>query len=441
MADAIVNASLRRWHGGSVAILRYHAGMSRPRIVIVGGGFAGLRAARGLAKAPVDVLLIDRHNYHLFQPLLYQVATAGLSPGEIAWPIRSLLRRQRNVRVELGDVVGVDTDAKAVRVGERAVRYDYLVLATGARHGYFGHSHWEPHAPGLKTVDDATEIRRRILVAFEHAEIEPDPETRRALLTFVIVGGGPTGVELAGALVELARKALARDFRRIDPSTARVILVEAGERVLPTFPRTLSSNAAKSLQKLGVEVRCGAAVTDCDAAGVAIGTERISARTVLWAAGVEASPVAYWLGVPADAAGRVAVAGDLSVPGHRDVYVVGDAARVPWGERPVPGIAPAAKQMGAYVARAIRTRVDGKRSKPFRYRHYGNLATIGRSRAVIDFGWLRLRGWLAWWIWGSAHIYFLISMRNRALVAWQWLWSYLTFQRGARLITGDEDWR
>jgi len=424
--------------GGTVANLRYHAGMGTPRVVIVGGGFAGLSAARGLASAPVDVLLIDRHNYHLFQPLLYQVATAGLSPGEIAWPIRSLLRRQRNARVALGEIVGVDTDARTVRVGESDVSYDYLVLATGARHGYFGHSHWEPHAPGLKTVDDATEIRRRILVAFELAEIEPDPETRRALLTFVIVGGGPTGVELAGALVELAKKALARDFRRIDPSTARVILVEAGGRVLPTFPETLSSNAATSLERLGVEVRSGAAVTDCDTDGVMIGTERIDARTVLWAAGVAASPVAQWLDLPGDAAGRVTVEGDLSVPGHPDVYVVGDAARVAWGEQLVPGIAPAAKQMGGYVARSIRARVDGRHAEPFRYRHYGNLATIGRSRAVIDFGWLRLKGWLAWWIWGSAHIYFLISMRNRALVAWQWLWSYLTFQRGARLITGDK---
>ncbi len=412
--------------------------MGTPRVVIVGGGFAGLSAARGLASAPVEVLLIDRHNYHLFQPLLYQVATAGLSPGEIAWPIRSLLRRQRNARVVLGEIVGVDTDARAVRVGESDVSYDYLVLATGARHGYFGHSHWEPHAPGLKTVDDATEIRRRILLAFERAEIEPDPETRRALLTFVIVGGGPTGVELAGALVELANKALARDFRRIDPSTARVILVEAGGRILPTFPETLSSNAATSLERLGVEVRSGAAVTDCDTDGVVIGTEHIAARTVLWAAGVAASPVAQWLDLPGDAAGRVTVAGDLSVPGHPDVYVVGDAARVAWGEQLVPGIAPAAKQMGAYVARSIRAQVDGKHPEAFRYRHYGNLATIGRSRAVIDFGWLHLRGWLAWWIWGSAHIYFLISMRNRALVAWQWLWSYLTFQRGARLITGDK---
>ena len=410
-----------------------------PRVVIVGGGFAGLGAARGLANTLVDVLLIDRHNYHLFQPLLYQVATAGLSPGEIAWPIRSLLRRQRNARVVLGEIDGVDTDAKIVRVDERDISYDYLVLATGARHAYFGHDHWEPHAPGLKTVDDATEIRRRILVAFERAEIEPDPDRQRALQTFVIVGGGPTGVELAGAIIELARKVLARDFRRIDPSTARVLLIEAGARILPTFPATLSSNATTSLQKLGVEVRSGAAVTDCDADGVVIGTERINSRTVLWAAGVAASPVARWLGVQGDAAGRIAVTDDLSVPGHADVYVVGDAARVAWGEQLVPGVAPAAKQMGGYVARSIRARVEDRSPEPFRYRHYGNLATIGRSRAVIDFGWIRLTGWLAWWIWGGAHIYFLLSMRNRALVAWQWLWSYLTFQRGARLITGDED--
>ncbi len=410
-----------------------------PRVVIVGGGFAGLSAARGLANTSVDVLLIDRHNYHLFQPLLYQVATAGLSPGEIAWPIRSLLRRQRNARVVLGEIDGVDTDAKIVHVDERDISYDYLVLATGARHAYFGHDHWEPHAPGLKTVDDATEIRRRILVAFERAEIEPDPDRQRALQTFVIVGGGPTGVELAGAIIELARKVLARDFRRIDPSTARVLLIEAGARILPTFPATLSSNATTSLQKLGVEVRSGAAVTDCDADGVVIGTERINSRTVLWAAGVAASPVARWLGVQGDAAGRIAVTDDLSVPGHADVYVVGDAARVAWGEQLVPGVAPAAKQMGGYVARSIRARVESRRAEPFKYRHYGNLATIGRSRAVIDFGWIQLRGWLAWWIWGGAHIYFLLSMRNRALVAWQWLWSYLTFQRGARLITGDED--
>ncbi len=413
--------------------------MSTPRVVIVGGGFAGLAAARGLASATVDVLLIDRHNYHLFQPLLYQVATAGLSPGEIAWPIRSLLRRQSNARVVLGEIDSVDTGAKLVRVGERDISYDFLVLATGARHAYFGHSDWEPHAPGLKTVDDATEIRRRILLAFEQAEIETDPETQRALLTFVIVGGGPTGVELAGAIIELAKKALTRDFRRIDPSTARVMLVEASARVLPAFPETLSATAAESLEALGVEVRSGAPVTACDADGVIIGAERIRARTVLWAAGVAASPVARWLDAQADAAGRVIVNDDLSVPGHPEVYVVGDAARVAWAEGFVPGVAPAAKQMGGYVARTIRARVDGRKPLPFRYRDYGNLATIGRSRAVIDFGWLRLRGWLAWWIWGVAHIYFLISIRNRTLVAWQWLWSYLTFQRGARLITGNED--
>ncbi len=411
--------------------------MSTPLVVIAGGGFAGLAAARGLATATVDVLLIDRHNYHLFQPLLYQVATAGLSPGEIAWPIRGLLRRQRNARVVLGEIDAIDAAAKTVVAGGRTYSYDFLVLATGARHSYFGHGDWEPYAPGLKTVDDATEIRRRILAAFEQAEIELDVETQRALLTFVIVGGGPTGVELAGAIIELAKKVLARDFRRIDPGTARVVLVEASEYILPTFPEALSINAATSLARLGVEVRSGAAVTGCDDSGVVIGAERIDARTVLWAAGVAASPVARWLGVPADAAGRIAVGGDLSVPGNPDIFVVGDAARVAWGEQLVPGVAPAAKQLGRYAARAIRARIAGGQAKPFVYRHYGNLATIGRSRAVIDFGWLRLHGWVAWWIWGIAHIYFLISMRNRALVAWQWLWSYLTFTRGARLITGD----
>ena len=413
--------------------------MSNPRVVIVGGGFAGLSAARGLARADVDVLLIDRHNYHLFQPLLYQVATAGLSPGEIAWPIRSLLRRQRNARVILGAVDAVDTTRKCVRVADTDVDYDYLILASGARHAYFGHDDWEPFAPGLKTVDDATEIRRRILVAFERAEIEPNPDKRHALLTFVIVGAGPTGVELAGAIVELARKALARDFRRIDPGTARIILVEAGDRVLPAFPESLSATALEALEKLGVNVRTGAPVSRCSDEGVRIGDERLAASTVIWAAGVAASPVASWLGVEADRSGRVHVAADLSVPGHPDVFVIGDAAHARWGDSSVPGIAPAAKQMGHYVARAIADRTKGRTPPAFDYRHYGSLATIGRSRAVIDFGKLHLRGWIAWWIWGIAHIYFLISLRNRALVAMQWLWSYLTFQRGARLITGDQD--
>jgi len=412
--------------------------MSNPRVVIVGGGFAGLSAARGLASAAVEVLLIDRHNYHLFQPLLYQVATAGLSPSEIAWPIRSLFRRQRNARVVLGEISGVDAQARTIRAGDRDVRYDYLVLATGARHAYFGHSDWEPFAPGLKTVDDATEIRRRILVAFENAEIETDPEKQRALLTFVIVGAGPTGVELAGAIIELAKKALALDFRRIDPGTARVILVEAGERVLPAFPESLSSSAERALTKLGVETQLGQPVTSCDADGVVVGSQRTDAGTVLWAAGVAASPVATWLEIDSDAAGRVEVTPDLNVTGHPNIFVIGDAARVPWRKQLVPGVAPAAKQMGHHVAKTIRALVVGRDATPFHYRHYGNLATIGRSRAVIDFGGLRLQGWIAWWIWGLAHIYFLISLRNRALVAWQWLWSYLTFQRGARLITGDE---
>lgn len=413
--------------------------MSKPRVVIVGGGFAGLSAARGLARADVDVLLIDRHNYHLFQPLLYQVATAGLSPGEIAWPIRSLLRRQRNARVVLGEVDAIDATRKCVRVADTDVDYDYLVLASGARHAYFGHDDWEPFAPGLKTVDDATEIRRRILVAFERAEIESDEEKRNALLTFVIVGAGPTGVELAGAIVELARKALARDFRRIDPGTARVILIEAGDRVLPAFPSSLSATAQEALEKLGVDVRTGVPVSRCNAEGVEIGDDQVAASTVIWAAGVAASPVASWLSVEADRSGRVKVGEDLSVPGYPDIYVVGDAAYAEWGESSVPGIAPAAKQMGHFVAEAIGDRIEGKKPAAFDYRHYGNLATIGRSRAVIDFGKLHLRGWIAWWIWGIAHIYFLISLRNRALVAMQWLWSYLTFQRGARLITGKQD--
>ena len=413
--------------------------MSRKqRVVIVGGGFGGLTAARGLAGAPVDVLLVDRHNYHLFQPLLYQVATAGLSPGDIAWPIRGLLGRQRNARVVLGEVNGIDTKRSVVHVSDWEVEYDYLVIATGARHAYFGHDDWEPHAPGLKTVDDATEIRRRILLAFECAEIEPEEAKRMALLTFVIVGAGPTGAELAGAIIELARKALATDFRHIDPTAARVILVEGDERVLGAFPKSLAHYAERSLTQLGVEVRVGHPVTQCDEHGVHLGTEHIRCATVLWAAGVAASPVARWLNIEGDRVGRVSVNSDLSVAEHPNVFVIGDAARVPWRAGIVPGIAPAAKQMGRFVASAIRARLAGHVTQPFHYRHYGNLATLGRSRAVIDFGWFRLRGWIAWWIWGIAHIYFLISLRNRLLVSLQWLWSYVTFKRGARLITGDD---
>jgi NADH dehydrogenase len=400
-------------------------------------------AAQALGRAPVDVTVIDRKNYHLFQPLLYQVATAALSPGDIAWPIRRMLRRQRNTRVFLGEVTAVDANRRIVSVGDKSMPYDYLILATGVRHDYFGHDAWEPLAPGLKELDDATAIRRRILMAFERAECETDASEQRRLLTFVIVGGGPTGVELAGAIAELARKALAADFRHIDPRSARILLCEAGDRVLPAFPAPLARYASRALGRLGVEVRLGSPVTDCDTRGVRLGTERVEAGTVLWAAGVAASPVARWLGLHTagfDRVGRVTVSPDLSVPGLPEVFVVGDAALVLDGKgQPLPGVAPAAKQAGAYVARVIAARIAGKPAPlPFRYRDFGNLATIGRRAAVIDFGWLRLKGEIAWWIWGIAHIYFLIGLRNRLIVSLQWLWAYLTFDRGARLITGRE---
>ena len=408
--------------------------------MIVGAGFAGMWAARALARAPVEITVIDRRNYHLFQPLLYQVATAALSPGDIAWPIRRMLRRQRNTRVLLGDVTGVDVERRAVSLGELSIPYDHLILATGVRHDYFGHDDWEASAPGLKELDDATRIRRRILLAFERAECGSDPSAQRRLLTFVIVGGGPTGVELAGAIAELARRALAADFRHIDPKSARILLCEAGERVLPAFPESLSRYAGRALARLGVEVKLKSPVTDCGPLGVTVGTERVEAATVLWAAGVAASPVARWLGIEADRLGRVPVAPDLSVPGFPELFVAGDVALVSDATgRPLPGVAPAAKQAGAYVARVIAARVAGRPAPPpFRYRDFGNLATIGRRAAVIDFGWLRIKGGIAWWIWGIAHIYFLIGMRNRLIVSLQWLWAYLTFDRGARLITGRE---
>ncbi len=413
----------------------------RPHVVIVGAGFGGLSAAKALASAPVDLTLIDRRNYHLFQPLLYQVATAGLSPADIAWPIRRIVRSQANTRVLLGEVTGVDLEARMVFMGAEAVPYDHLILATGARHAYFGNDAWEPFAPGLKKIEDATDIRRRILMAFERAEMEPDPAERERLLTFVIVGAGPTGVELAGAIAELARRVLAKDFRNIDPRQTRILLVEAGERVLPSFPDSLSVFAGRALEKLGVEVLLGQPITGCDADGVAFDERRLAARTVLWAAGVAASPAGDWLGQDTDGAGRVVVQPDLSVPGHPEVFVIGDTAAVSDDEgRPLPGIAPVAKQQGRFVARCIRRNLAGDVVRPaFRYSHAGSLATIGRAAAVIDFGWLRLNGWLAWWIWGVAHVYFLIGMRNRLLVAIQWLWSYVLFDRGARLITGAKD--
>jgi NADH dehydrogenase len=412
---------------------------SPPRVVIVGVGFGGLAAARSLRKAPVEVVLIDRRNYHLFQPLLYQVATAALSPADIAWPIRSIVAGQANARVELGRVTGVDTGRQEVIVDdERRVAYDHLILATGARHAYFGRDEWEEVAPGLKKIDDATLIRQRVLIAFERAEVAPDPEDARRLLSFVVVGGGPTGVEMAGAIAELARHALARDFSRINPKDARVVLVEAGPRLLASFAQTLSARAKEALEELGVEVRLGGRVTACDAQGVVVEGERIHAGTIVWGAGVIASPAGKWLDVPCDPAGRVKVGPDLEVPGYPNVFVIGDTvfALGPNG-RPVPGIAPAAKQMGHHVGRLIAARVAGRpHPGPFRYRHMGSLATIGRKAAVADFGRVRLSGLPAWILWAVAHVYFLIGWRNRLVVSLNWFWSYLTFERGARLITG-----
>jgi NADH dehydrogenase FAD-containing subunit len=409
-----------------------------PRVVIIGAGFGGLAAATALKNAAVQVTVIDRRNYHLFQPLLYQVATAALSPADIAQPIRSILRRQRNATVLLGRVTGIDTAARQVLIGERRVAYDHLIVATGARHAYFGHDDWEPFAPGLKKIEDATDVRRCILLAFEQAEIAEDLNERAALLTFVVIGGGPTGIELAGAIAELARQALAADFRKIDPRDARVILIEAGPRVLPTFPEKLSNIARRALERLGVEIRLGAPVTECDADGVGVRGERIAARTILWAAGVAASPAARWLGAEEDRAGRVKVQADLSLPGHPEVFVIGDTAlAIDAAGNPLPGIAPAAKQAGGYVAQVIRARIAGRKTpRPFRYRHLGNLATIGRKAAVADFGRIRLSGRVAWLLWGLVHIYFLIGFRNRLAVSLDWLWAYLTFERGARLITG-----
>jgi NADH dehydrogenase len=408
-----------------------------PRIVIVGAGFGGLAVARALSHVDVEVTLVDRQNHHLFQPLLYQVATAGLSPAEIAWPVRHLMRRQANARVLMGEVTAVDTARKLVLLGERPIAYDFLVLATGATHAYFGHDEWAAHAPGLKTLDDATAIRRRILLAFERAEMASSPEECARLLTIAIVGGGPTGVELAGAVAELSRRALARDFRAIDPSRTRVLLVEAGERLLANFPESLSRYTEAALARLGVEVRLGQAVTECGADGLSIGGERIAAGTLIWAAGVRASPAAEWLGVDPDRAGRVAVTSGLTAPGHADIYVIGDTALARNTDDSVlPGIAPVAKQQGAYVAGSILLRLKGRAPRPFVYRDRGLLATIGRKAAVIAYRGLRLKGWLAWWIWGAAHVYFLVSLRNRVIVVTQWLWSYLVFERGARLITG-----
>jgi NADH dehydrogenase len=411
----------------------------RPRIVIIGAGFSGLNAAVHLARADAGVTVIDRRNHHLFQPLLYQVATAALSPADIASPIRGILARQHNAEVTLGTVTGIDTAGRAVLFGDRRIPYDQLVIATGARESYFGHDNWAAVTSGLKSIEDAETMRRRILVAFERAEDVADEIERRRLLTFVIIGGGPTGVELAGALAELARSALARDFRHIDPGSARIVLVEGGPRLLAAFPPRLSDAAARALARLGVELRLGTMVTGCDADGVELGGERIASCTVIWAAGVSASPAAQWLGVEPGRGGRLPVGPDLTLPGHPEIFAIGDTALVEGAGGALPGVAPVAKQQGAYVARVIASRLAGKPPPgPFRYRNYGNLATIGRREAVADFGRVRLTGWVAWLAWGLAHIYFLIGFRNRMTVAVDWLWSYLTYQRGARLITGQD---
>ncbi|MBW8902997.1 MAG: NAD(P)/FAD-dependent oxidoreductase [Bradyrhizobium sp.] len=407
------------------------------RVVIVGAGFGGLEATYRLAGAPVSITLVDRRNHHLFQPLLYQVATASLATSEIAWPIRYLLRSRHEVTTLFATVNGVDAQAKRVLLDDADVLpYDTLVLATGARHAYFGHDEWEPFAPGLKTLEDATTLRRRILVAFERAERESDPERRAALLTFVIIGAGPTGVELAGTIAELARETLPPDFRNIDTHDARVLLIEAGPRVLAGFADDLSAYAQRSLEELGVEVVLGQAVTECNAEGVVYGGKSLRSKTLIWAAGVRASPAAEWLGAPHDRAGRLQVLPDLTAPGHPDIFAVGDTVAVngPDG-KPVPGIAPAAKQQGRYVADAIKARLSGDSVPPFHYKHSGSLAQIGKRKAVIDFGRIKLRGAIAWWIWGIAHIYFLIGLRNRLSVALSWLWIYIREQRAARLIT------
>ena len=407
------------------------------RVVIVGAGFGGLECAKALRRAQVDVTVVDRENHHCFQPLLYQVATAALSPADIAWPIRHILRPQRNATVLMEEVRGVDPERKCVQTQFGEIPYDYLVIATGSTHSYFGHDEWSRFAPGLKRIEDGTRIRRSILIAFERAEVMTDEDQRRRLLTFVIVGGGATGVEMAGAIADVARQTLAADFRRIDPRSARIILIEAGPRLLPTFPPGLSDYALKTLTRVGVEVRTETLVTKCDADGVDLKDGRIDAGTVIWAAGVTASPAMRWLNAEGDRAGRVKVNSDLSLPGHPEIFVVGDTAAVTdKNGHPIPGIAPAAKQMGTYVGKLISARVAGREwNKPFKYMHLGDLATIGRRAAVVKFGPLELKGFIGWVFWSVAHIYFLIGLRNRFVVAFNWFWDYVTFQRGARLIT------
>jgi NADH:ubiquinone reductase (H+-translocating) len=411
-----------------------------PHVVIVGGGFAGLAAARALAGAAVDVTVVDRYNHHVFQPLLYQVATAGLSPADIAAPIRWILRRQRNVRVLLGEVVGVDIEARRVALASgEGLPYHALIVATGVTHTYFGHDEWAARAPGLKTLDDAVAIRRRVLVAFERAEAESDPDRQRVLLTFVVIGGGPTGVEMAGAIAEIARQALGDEFDRIAPQTARVLLLEGGPTILPSYVESLRDSARRALASLGVEVRERSAVTGVDAHAVQVGDERILAGTVVWAAGVQASPLGRALGGPVDRLGRVEVREDLSLPGHPEVFVAGDLMlRLGADGRPIPGVAQAAMQSGRAAAQNARRVLDGHATVPFRYRDPGNMATIGRARAIADLGWIRLTGYPAWLAWLFLHLVFLIGFKNRMVVLVQWLVAYVSRQRGVRLITGRE---
>ncbi len=410
----------------------------RKRVVIVGGGFVGIQCAKGLGNSSVDVLLVDRRNHHLFQPLLYQVAMAGLSPADIAAPIRSMLSRYANVRVLQGEALEVDWTGLELVTDFGREKFDYLILACGARPSYFGHDAWSEVAPGLKTIEDATEIRRRVLQAFEEAERNPDPKERRKQLTFVIIGGGPTGVELAGAIGEMTRFTLARDFRTIDAKSARIMLIEAGPRILPMFSAAQSDRATRDLEGLGVQVWSSSSVSEIDREGVQIGSERICAATVLWAAGVKAARIASRLGFPTDKSGRVLVEADLSLAGHPNVFVAGDMAHFQQEGRPLPGVAPVATQQGRFLARTILAELRGRNRKNFRYADKGQMATIGRSRAIVEVGHWHIAGRLAWWIWLVVHIYYLTGFSNRMLVVMQWAWSYFTFRRGARLIVGAE---
>lgn len=416
-------------------------GKARPRVVIIGGGFGGLSAARALRHAPVEVVLLDRRNHHVFQPLLYQVATAGLSPGDIASPIRWILRKHRNLHVWLAEVTAIDPARRVVRLADGEVSYDFLIVAAGATHAYFGHDEWRPHAPGLKTLEDALDMRRRVLLAFEEAERARDRHVQRRLLTFVVIGGGPTGVELAGSLAEISRHALANDFRAIDPESARIILIEGGSAVLPTYPAELSQFARQALERLGVAVWTGSVVTDVSAGRVRVGDETIEAGTVLWAAGVSASPLGASLGVPLDRAGRVIVPDDLTLPGHPEISVVGDLAAFRTADGGwLPGVAQVAMQQAAHAAANIARQIAGQPTRPFVYRNLGNLATIGRNSAVADLPRLRMKGLPAWLFWLFVHVFNLIGFRNRLSVMIQWASSYMTYQRSVRLITGDDEW-